>query len=245
MRIWVDADACPRPIKEVLFRAAAKREVRVTLVANQYLKTPPSPWIDALQVPGGFDVADNEILRLMASGDIVITADVPLADEVVSAGGVALNPRGTQYTAANIKDHLQRRDMMDELRGMGEISGGPKAFDNKNVQQFSNALDRPAHQVSVRARRLAVYARVSWVCGARQRIAGSHAVGLVAQHRTQTGMVRGLAGWDDWVVRVVAARVGPFVWRLQKCGDRAPGPSHLAAVSVLMWIPPTTPENNF
>ncbi len=142
MHIWVDADACPRPIKDVLFRAATKREVPLTLIANQYLKTPPSRWIQALQVPAGFDVADNEILKRMSPGDLVITQDIPLADEVIGAGGIAINPRGTQYTDANIKDHLQRRDMMDELRGIGEITGGPSALSGKHVQTFANALDR-------------------------------------------------------------------------------------------------------
>jgi uncharacterized protein YaiI (UPF0178 family) len=142
MQIWVDADACPRPIKEVLFKAANRRKVAVTLVANQYLKTPPSPYIRALQVPAGFDVADNEIVTRIEPGDLVITADVPLADEVVTKQAIALNPRGTLYTAENIKDHLQRRDMLDQLRGSGEISGGPNAFSKQDIQAFANALDR-------------------------------------------------------------------------------------------------------
>ena len=142
MQIWVDADACPRQAKEVLFRVAKRLQVKVTLVANQYLKTPPSPYISALQVPGGFDVADNEIVARLEVGDLVITADIPLADEVVSGGGSALNPRGKMYTKENIKDHLQRRDMMDELRSSGMISGGPDPYGNKEIQAFANALDR-------------------------------------------------------------------------------------------------------
>lgn len=140
--IWVDADACPRPIKEVLFRAADKRAVEITLVANQFLRTPPSKYIRAVQVEQGFDVADNEIVRRMSPGDIVITQDIPLADEVVRSGGVAINPRGMLYTEANIKDHLSRRDLMEQLRDGGMVSGGPSAFDKKDVQAFANSLDR-------------------------------------------------------------------------------------------------------
>ena len=142
MHIWVDADACPRPAKDVLFRVAERTHVTVTLVANQYLKTPASRYVNALQVPAGFDVADNEIVARLEPGDLVVTADIPLADEVISKGGAALNPRGTLYTTENIKDHLQRRDMLDELRGSGMVSGGPDTYGNKEVQRFSNALDR-------------------------------------------------------------------------------------------------------
>jgi len=141
-QIWVDADACPRPAKDVLFRAAEKRAVNVTLVANQYIKTPPSRYVRAIQVPSGFDVADDEIVKRMNAGDIVVTGDVPLADLVVAKGGRALNPRGTVYTSENIKDHLSRRDLLDELRGSGMVSGGPDAYGNKEVQAFANALDR-------------------------------------------------------------------------------------------------------
>lgn len=146
MKIWVDADACPRPIKEVLFRAADRRAVETTLVANQYLKTPPSRYVSALQVEQGFDVADNEIVRRMQAGDIIITQDIPLADEVIQAGGIAINPRGTRYTEANIKDHLSRRDLLEQLRDSGAISGGPSAFDKKDVQKFANALDKALTQ---------------------------------------------------------------------------------------------------
>lgn len=140
--IWVDADACPRPVKEVLFRAADKRAVQVTLVANQYLPTPPSKYIKAVQVPAGFDVADNEIVQRLQVGDLVITADIPLADEVIGKQGSALNPRGTFYTPENIKDHLTRRDIREQLRDSGMVSGGPDPYDKKDLQTFSNALDR-------------------------------------------------------------------------------------------------------
>ena len=142
MHIWVDADACPRPIKEILFKAAKRREVETTLIANQYLHTPPSRFINAIVVAQGFDVADNEIVKRMSMGDLVVTQDIPLADEVVAKGGIALNPRGTLYTEANIKDHLSRRDMMEQLRDSGMVSGGPSIFDKKDVQAFSNSLDR-------------------------------------------------------------------------------------------------------
>ncbi len=142
MQIWVDADACPRAAKDVLFRVADRRAVKVTLVANQYLKTPPSPHIRAIVVPKGFDVADNEIVGRAEPGDLVITADVPLADELISKGVAALNPRGTLYTSENVRDHLQRRDMREQLRESGLVSGGPDAYGNKEVQAFANALDR-------------------------------------------------------------------------------------------------------
>ena len=142
MQIWVDADACPKPVKEVLFRAAERTQVQVTLVANQYLPTPRSSFVSAIQVEKGFDVADEEIVKRMTSGDLVITGDIPLADEVISKGGVALNPRGTLYSSENIKNHLQRRDMMEQLRDTGMISGGPDPYGKKELQNFANALDK-------------------------------------------------------------------------------------------------------
>ena len=143
MQIWVDADACPRPIKEVLFRAANRTATQTILVANQYLKTPPSRWLQALQVPSGFDVADNEIVERVAPGDLVITADVPLADAVIARGAEALNPRGRLYTVENIKADLARRDRNETLRAAGLLEGGgPAAFSPQDVQQFANALDR-------------------------------------------------------------------------------------------------------
>lgn len=142
MQIWVDADACPKAVKEVLFRCAERTQTAVTLVANQYLATPRSKFVKALQVPAGFDVADNEIVARLSPGDLVVTADIPLADEVLAKQGAALNPRGTWYTRENIKDHLQRRDMREELRASGLVGGGPDTYGKKDLQQFSNALDR-------------------------------------------------------------------------------------------------------
>ena len=140
--VWVDADACPNAIKEVLFRAAEKRRIPVTLIANQFLRTPPSKFISSVQVEAGFDVADNAIVERLSAGDLVITQDIPLADEVISKGGSALSPRGMLYTKENIKDHLSRRDMLDELRSSGVVTGGPAALDKKDVQTFANGLDR-------------------------------------------------------------------------------------------------------
>ncbi len=140
--VWVDADACPRAIKEVLFRAAEKRRFQLTLVANQYLRTPPSKFIRAVQVESGFDVADNAIVERMNPGDLVITGDIPLANDVIEKGGTALAPRGTLYTRENIRDHLGRRDMREELRASGLVSGGPPALEAKDVQTFANAFDR-------------------------------------------------------------------------------------------------------
>ncbi|MEM7101294.1 MAG: YaiI/YqxD family protein [Pseudomonadota bacterium] len=142
MQIWVDADACPKPVKEVLYRAAERTHTQLTLVANQYLTVPRSDYISAKQVPAGFDVADNEIVQSLQPGDLVITGDIPLADEVISKGGAAINPRGTHYTAENIKQHLQRRDMMEQLRSDGVVSGGPDPYGQKELQKFANALDR-------------------------------------------------------------------------------------------------------
>lgn len=142
LHIWVDADACPKLAKEVLFRAADKRQVPVTLVANQYLKTPPSKYISSVQVPQGFDVADNEIVARLVPGDLVVTADIPLADEVITKGGAAISPRGAIYSHDNIKDILSRRDLMETLRDSGMVSGGPDTYSKKDVQGFANALDR-------------------------------------------------------------------------------------------------------
>ncbi|MDG1292879.1 MAG: YaiI/YqxD family protein [Pseudomonadales bacterium] len=142
MEIWVDADACPGVIKEILFRAAERRQITTTLVANQSLATPPSPYIQMLQVPSGFDVADNEIVRRLTSGDLVITADIPLAAEVIEKGGKALNPRGELYTTDNIKARLNMRDFMDTLRSSGVNTGGPPPLGHSERQQFANNLDR-------------------------------------------------------------------------------------------------------
>lgn len=143
MQIWVDADACPNVIKEILYRISKRAKVNVTFVANQYIKTPASPYLKSLQVPGGFDVADDEIVRQIAQGDLVITADIPLAAEVIEKGGHALNPRGELYTTDNIKQRLQVRDMMETIRNSGvEMTGGQASFGQKDKQTFANALDR-------------------------------------------------------------------------------------------------------
>ncbi|MGI9302093.1 MAG: YaiI/YqxD family protein [Gammaproteobacteria bacterium] len=142
MHIWVDADACPNAVKEILFRAAERVRVNLTLVANSFLKTPPSRYIKAIQVPAGFDVADNEIIEQIRPGDLVITADIPLAAEVVGKGAHALNPRGEFYTQDNISERLAMRDVMDELRGSGVVTGGPPALSQRDRQAFANQLDR-------------------------------------------------------------------------------------------------------
>lgn len=142
MQIWVDADACPNVIKEILFRAADRCEIETTLVANQALKIPPSRYIKTIQVPAGFDVADNRIVDTVVPGDLVVTADIPLAAAVVEKGAIALNPRGEMYTEENIRERLAMRNLMDELRTTGEISGGPAAFGKMDRQNFANQLDR-------------------------------------------------------------------------------------------------------
>ncbi|MBI5759539.1 MAG: YaiI/YqxD family protein [Planctomycetales bacterium] len=142
MQIWVDADACPGEIKEMLFRAAERRKIQVTLVANQVLRTPSSPFIASLLVPGGMNVADRRIVELIAPGDLVITADIPLAADVVAKGGLALDPRGELYTDANIGGRLAMRNLIDEMRGGGQIMGGPANFTSANRQAFANQLDR-------------------------------------------------------------------------------------------------------
>jgi hypothetical protein len=142
MRIWVDADACPGAIKEMLYRAAERRKVRVTLVANQLLRTPRSEFIDCLLVPGGMNVADRRIVEGLSPGDLVITADIPLAADVVAKGGQALDPRGQLYTNANIGERLAERNLIDGLRGDGLVTGGPASFSAKDRQAFANQLDR-------------------------------------------------------------------------------------------------------
>ena len=141
-QIFVDADACPNVIKEILFRAAERARMPVTLVANSWLRTPPSRYVKSLQVPGGLDVADSEIVRLCARGDLVVTADIPLAALVVDKGALALNPRGELYTADSIAQRLSMRNFMDELRGAGVDTGGPAGFHARDRQAFGNALDR-------------------------------------------------------------------------------------------------------
>ena len=142
MQIWVDADACPGEIKELLFRAAKRTEIKVTLVANQSLHTPRSEFIDSVLVPAGMNVADRRIVELLQPGDLVITADIPLAAEVVEQGAQALDPRGQLYTDANVGERLAVRNMLDQLRGGGQITGGPANFNAKDRQAFANGLDR-------------------------------------------------------------------------------------------------------
>jgi uncharacterized protein YaiI (UPF0178 family) len=141
-QIWVDADACPGPIKEILFRAAERAQVMVTLVANQMLRTPSSRWVRAIQVAGGFDVADNEIVQRLAAGDLVVTQDIPLAALVLEKNAVAVNPRGERYTSDNMAERLSMRNFMEELRGAGVQTGGPPAFHARDTQAFANQLDR-------------------------------------------------------------------------------------------------------
>jgi len=142
MQIWIDADACPRSIKDILFRAANRVQVLTTLVANQPLKIPVSPYIKTTLVPGGFDVADEHIIQQVQSGDLVVSADIPLVAEVIEKGAFALNPRGTFYTTDNINEALTMRNLKDELRGSGIETGGPPAFNNNDREAFANELDR-------------------------------------------------------------------------------------------------------
>jgi len=142
MQIWVDADACPGEVKELLFRAAKRTKTKVTLVANQAMRTPRSEFVDSLLVPAGMNVADRRIVELVQPGDLVITADIPLAAQVVAKGGQALNPRGELYTEANVGERLAVRNLLDELRGGGQITGGPANFSAKDRQAFANQLDR-------------------------------------------------------------------------------------------------------
>jgi uncharacterized protein YaiI (UPF0178 family) len=142
MQIWVDADACPSEIKELLFRAANRTRTKVTLVANQPLRTPRSEFIDSLLVPAGMNIADRRIVELVEPGDLVITADIPLAAEVVAQGGQALDPRGELYSDANVGERLALRNLLDQMRGGGQITGGPANFCAKDRQAFANQLDR-------------------------------------------------------------------------------------------------------
>ncbi|MFZ2168930.1 MAG: YaiI/YqxD family protein [Methylococcaceae bacterium] len=142
LQIWIDADACPNVIKDILFRAAERRQLPLILVANQFIAAPSSSFIKAVRVAGGFDVADSYIVQQCQANDLVITADIPLAAEVVAKQAYALNPRGELYTQENIKEHLAMRDFMTGLRDTGQVSGGPSAFGQRDKQAFANALDR-------------------------------------------------------------------------------------------------------
>lgn len=145
--IWVDADACPTVIKEILYRAAERKKLPLVLIANQPLRTPPSPYISSLVVSKGFDEADNEIVRRTAPGDLVITADIPLAAEVLEKGGLALNPRGELYNTDTIKQKLTMRDFMETLRASGIQSGGPASLNQSDRQAFANQLDKILQQL--------------------------------------------------------------------------------------------------
>jgi len=142
MQIWVDADACPGVIKDILYRVAERTQIHVTLVANQLMRVPGSKFIRALQVPSGADVADAEIVERLAAGDLVVTGDIPLAAQVLEKGGYALNPRGDFYTKDTIAQQLTMRAFMEELRSGGVDTGGPPAFSQADRQNFANALDR-------------------------------------------------------------------------------------------------------
>ena len=142
MHIWVDADACPAVIKDILYRAAERAKIRMTLVANKFLRTPSSPYVRTLQVARGFDVADSHIVRELQAGDLVVTADIPLAADVIAKGGHALNPRGELYTPDSIEERLALRNYLDELRASGVQTGGPAALDQTDRKRFADQLDR-------------------------------------------------------------------------------------------------------
>ena len=142
MQIWVDADACPGEIKELLYRAAERMKIKLTLVANQSLRIPRSEYIDTVLVRDGANVADRRIVELVALGDLVVTADIPLAADVVAKGAEAIDPRGRLYNHANIGERLAMRNVIDQLRGGGQVSGGPPNFGPKDRQAFANQLDR-------------------------------------------------------------------------------------------------------
>ncbi|WP_017445178.1 YaiI/YqxD family protein [Gayadomonas joobiniege] len=150
MNIWVDADACPVTIKETLFRAARRTQVLTTFVANQYIRVPASPFIKSLQVSAGFDVADNEIVKRCQQGDLVITSDIPLADEVITKGAQALSSRGELFTKENIKSRLNIRDFMDTMRASGIQTSGPPPLNQADKQKFANHLDRILQQAEKR-----------------------------------------------------------------------------------------------
>lgn len=147
MKIWVDADACPKPVKEILYRVAERKKISVTLVANSRLHLPLSPFIHLIQVASGADIADDEIANLCEAGDLIITADIPLAARVVEKGAQALDPRGTLYDKNNIGQALSMRNFMDELRGSGVETGGPSGFGQKEKFKFANALDKFIAQI--------------------------------------------------------------------------------------------------
>ncbi|AFJ02274.1 hypothetical protein Q7C_1119 [Methylophaga frappieri] len=141
-QIWVDADACPTVIRDILYRAAGRTQTQTTFIANHFLRLPPSDFVDFIQVQSGFDIADNEIVQRLSAGDLVITADIPLAAEAIQKGAVALNPRGEYHTKATIQARLTMRDFMETMRSSGEMIKGPPALSQKDRQTFANHLDR-------------------------------------------------------------------------------------------------------
>ncbi len=142
MQIWIDADACPKAIKDILFRVAERRQIPTTLVANQNIPVPPSRYIHMLRVSRGFDVADNEIVQRMIAGDLGVTGDIPLAAQAIAKGGHVIDPRGERYSKDNIGERLAMRDFMDGLRSSGVDTGGPAALNARDVQAFANQVDR-------------------------------------------------------------------------------------------------------
>lgn len=146
MKIWVDADACPVPVREILFRAAQRIQVECILVANTALRIPPGPWVKMLQVPAGFDVADNEIVKRVQSGDLVVTSDIPLAAEILAQQAHALSPRGERYHSSTIKSLLSMRDLMDTLRASGIQSGGQNSYSQTDRKAFADQLDKILQQ---------------------------------------------------------------------------------------------------
>ena len=142
LKIWIDADACPRPIKDIVIKAGLRTQIEVILVANQFISVQEHPLVRFIRVDKGPDVADTYIVEHASAIDVVITADIPLADRVVAKGALAINPRGEEYTAESIKEKLSIRDFMTQMRDAGEVTGGPKPFSNKDKHQFAAALDR-------------------------------------------------------------------------------------------------------
>ncbi|WP_254507275.1 YaiI/YqxD family protein [Anatilimnocola floriformis] len=142
MQIWIDGDACPVDVKELLFRTAERRQVKMTVVANSSIRIPRSEYLSSLLVPDGANVADRKIVELLAPGDLVVTADVPLAADVIAKGGTALDPRGELHTEANIGQRLAMRNLLDQMRGSGEILRGPRGYSSNDRQAFANSLDR-------------------------------------------------------------------------------------------------------
>lgn len=154
MPIWVDGDACPKVVKEILFRAAHQRQIPLTLVANQYIAVPASPFIKSLQVSSGFDVADNHIVDSLQPGDLVITADIPLAADALAKGAAVINPRGQEYTRDSIGARLNMRDFMETMRASGaQMNDGPPPFNQQDRQSFANALDRWIARASAKERK--------------------------------------------------------------------------------------------